>query len=126
MDTKVIPKIRKPENKEKIRRSLARSLVLFGIIPLVFGFIQINSANQMEGVFILLAGLLWMYLSAQLIKQYQKLFIHVLLVLSLVAMVYIFTKLILANLVVVFDFFLSGALLVLLVYGLLFLKRLGD
>ncbi len=126
LDTKLIPKIRKAKNKEKIRRSLARTLVLFGIMPLVFGFVQINSANQLEGVLILLAGLLWMYLSAQLIKQYQKLFIHVLLALSLLAIAYVYTKLILANGFVIFDFFLPGVLLGLLVYGLLFLKKLGD
>ena len=126
LDTKVIPKIRKPENKEKIRRSLARSLVLFGIMPLVFGFVQINSANHVEGVLILFVGLLWMYFSAQLIKQYHKPFINLLLTLSLLAVSYVYTKLVLANGFVFFDFFLPGVLLSLLIYGLFFLKGLGD
>lgn len=126
LDTKLIPKIRKAENKEKIRRSLARTLVLFGIMPVVFGFVQINRANQVEGVLILFVGLLWMYFSAQLIKQYHKPFINLLLALSLLAVAYVYTKLVLANSFVFFDFFLPGVLLCLLIYGLFFLKGLGD
>jgi len=124
LQTSMFPKINKSENRHKIRKSIARSLVIYGAIPVVFGLVQTNQGNSLEGGLILLFGLLWIYFSSQLIKAYQMLFIVLLMTASAVSVIYIYTKLILLGTSAFFDFFLPAALFLLTIYGLLFLKRM--
>jgi len=126
LKTSLFPKIIKPENQQKIRKSIARSLVICGVIPVVFGLVQSNRGNPVEGSLILLFGLLWIYFSSQLIKGYHKLFVFLLISASTLLLAYIYTKLILAGISAFFDFFLPAALFLLIIYGLLFLKRIYE
>lgn len=124
--TSMFPKINKSENLHKIRKSIARSFVIYGVIPVVFGLVQTNKGNPFEGSLVLLFGLLWIYFSSQLIKAYQKLFVVLLITASVVSVIYIYAKLILLGTSAVFDFFLPAALFLLTIYGLLFLKRMHQ
>lgn len=124
LQTSIFPKIKKPENQQKIRKSIARSLVLCGVMPVVLGMVQTNKGNPIEGGLILLFGLLWIYFSSQLIKAYHKLFVFSLISASALSLAYIYTKLILAGISAFFDFSLPAALFLLIIYGLLFLKRI--
>lgn len=122
----MIPKIVKPENKEKIRKSIARSLVICGVMPLVFGLLKLNSGNTVEGGLILLLGLTWMFCSAQLVKSYQSVFVFVLLAASIVSFIYILFNILLAKSFVFMDVFIPVSLVLLIVYGLFFLKRVCE
>lgn len=119
----MIPKIVKPENKNKIRKSIARSLVICGVMPMVFGLVKLNAGAPIEGGLILLLGLFWIFCAAQLIKTYQKVFILALLALSIVSLAYILVKVLLAKSFVFMDVFIPTSLFLLIIYGLFFLKR---
>lgn len=122
----MIPKIVKPENKDNIRRSIARSLVICGVLPLVYGLVKLNSGSTFEGGLILLIGLAWIFSSSQLIKAYQKVFVFVLMAASTISLAYILHKLILAKGHVVMDFFIPLSLFALILYGLVFIMRSSE
>lgn len=126
LETSLFPNIKKTRNKDRIRRSLARSFVLLGILPLVFSFIQTNKGSQIEGGMLFIVGALWIFCSAHLIKQFQFVLIHTLGLLSILGLVYIYAKLLLAHVAVFFDFFLPGILFALLIYALAFLKKINE
>lgn len=122
----LFPNIKKEENRINIRKSIGRSLVIFGVMPMVFGMLQVNKGNILEGGAILLMGVLWMYSSAQVIKYFHKLFLSFLLIESVLGMAYIVSKLLLLKRFIFFDFFIPSVLFLLIIYGLLFLLRISD
>lgn len=123
LKTSVFPTIHDAGNKHKIRKSIARSLVLCGVIPVVFGFVRLNSGDYFEGGTILFFGVLWIVSAAQLIKDYQKLLVHLLLMQTVLGLLYVVVKLLSKRQYVFMDFFIPAALFLLVVYGLFFLKR---
>lgn len=122
----MIPRIVKSNNKDKIRKSIARSLVVCGVMPLVYGFVKLNSGSTIEGGLILLIGLAWIFSSSQLIRAYQKIFVFVLMAVSSISLAYILHKLILAKGHVVMDFFIPLSLFALILYGLIFIIRSSE
>lgn len=122
----VFPPIKKEESRNKIRQSIARSLMICGVLSVAFGILQIYNGSSVEGGLIFVFGLVWVYCAAQLIKNYQKIFVYGILVEAIITMVYVVAKLVLMQRFVVFDYFVPGALFLLVVYGLFFLKRVGE
>uniref|UniRef100_UPI0032165B48 hypothetical protein n=1 Tax=uncultured Draconibacterium sp. TaxID=1573823 RepID=UPI0032165B48 len=122
LDRSLFPKIKDARIEKRIRRSIARSLVICGIMPVVFGLLQSNKGHRIEGSLILLFGLLWIYISAQLIKNYNKTFVFILLFGALLSYVYVVVKLMALHRFIFMDFFIPSVLFLLIAYGLLFLK----
>jgi len=126
LNRSLFPTIRDSKIQNNIRKSIARSLVICGIIPTVYGLVQFNLGNKIEGVIIVVFGLFWIFNSSQLIKAYNKAFVLLLLAGAILATTTIYIKLAVAKSFVFMDFFLLTALLLLIVYGLLFLKRVSE
>ncbi|MCY1723368.1 hypothetical protein OU798_23660 [Prolixibacteraceae bacterium Z1-6] len=126
LDRSLFPKIHDPKIQKRIRKSIARSLVICGIMPIVFGLLQSNKGNKVEGSLILLFGVLWIFVSAQLIKNYHKTFVIMLLAGAFLSLVYIVTKLILLHRFIFMDFFIASILFLLIAYGLLFIKNISK
>ena len=121
--TSIFPGIEKTENKQKIRKSIARSLFICGVLPVVFGLVQMNASNVFEGAAILFFGLLWMVSAAQLIKQFQHVLFILLFAESTFGLIYILGKLLMLKSEVFMDYFIPSVLFLLIIYGLLFMKR---
>ena len=119
----LFPKIKRDRNRIKIRRSIARSLVICSALPVVYGLVEMKTGNRWEGAAILLFGLLWLFCSAQLIKVFHVLFIRCLLVGTVLGAFYIFFRLISSQSYTFMDFFLVFVLAGLIFYGLIFLAR---
>lgn len=119
----LFPTIRKNQNRIKIRRSIARNMVICSVLPVVFGLIEMKTRNSWEGATILLFGLLWLYCSAQLVKVFSAIYVRCLKVGTVLAVLYIVYRLVAANKYVYMDFFLVFAIAGLLFYGLEFLAR---
>lgn len=126
LESSIFPSIKKEDNRTKIRRSIARSLAVCGAIPTAFGILQMYQGKSIEGVLILLFGLIWLYCAVDLIKNYNKMFVYVILLESIIALVYVSTKLILTQHMVYFDYFVPVVLFLLIVYGLFFMKRIAE
>ncbi len=119
------PKVEDEINRTKIRKSIARSFVLGGVIPLVFGLVKMNNGTAIEGSLMLAFGLLWIFCSSQLIKFYQEIFVRILIAGSLLALTYILKQLIPSGNSVFMDYFIAVVLFVLINYGLLFLHKIN-
>lgn len=122
----LFPHLKKAENKHRIRKSLSRSMVILGILPVVYGLMQMNKEHHFVGGLILILGGLWMFCSAQLIKEYRKIFIQGLFILATLAMAYVYSKLFSTTGLILFDYFLPGILFLLLSYALLLLRKVGE
>ncbi|WP_321345833.1 hypothetical protein [uncultured Draconibacterium sp.] len=119
----LFPKIKRDRNRIKIRRSIARSLVICSVLPVVFGLIEMKTGNRWEGASILLFGLLWLFCSAQLIKMFHVLFIRSLMAGTILGASYIFYRLISSQTYIFMDFFLVLVLAGLIFYGLIFMLK---
>lgn len=119
----LFPKIRNDRNRIKIRRSIARSLVIFSVLPVVYGLIEMKTRDSWEGAAILLFGLLWLFCSAQLVKAFHKIFVSCLMAGTVLVILYIVYRLVAAGQFIFMDFFLVIVLAGLIFYGLLFLLK---
>lgn len=118
------PKIRRDRNRIKIRRSIARSLVIVSVLPVVYGLVEMKTRNNwFQGAAILLFGLLWLFCSAQLIKYYSVLLLRLLMGGTVLAALYIVFSLARKGTLILFDLFLVCAVVGLIFYGLVFILK---
>lgn len=115
------PRIHDLFTRAKVRRSIARNLVVAGVVPLVFGMVEMNRGEHLEGSLILVFGLIWMFFSAHLNRNYQKSFVLVLLGCEIIGFAYLFFRLLQPPAKPFLDFFITGAIFILITYGLLYL-----
>ena len=119
----IFPDVDDDANKKKITKSIARAFLISGIIPAVYGFVKINDGAFIEGIILSAGGFLWVFLAAQLLRNASLKIIHSLFILVLISAVYV-TKLIFSVPIVFIDIFIPVVIYILMVYGLLFLRRL--
>jgi len=123
---KLIPEIHREKNKNRIRKSLGRSLLIAGVLPLIFGFVRYNSGQLFEGIGILVFGLTWMFLSAQIIRKGSKSVIHLLLGIAFASLIYVGYLFADSKSVIFMDVFITGVLYLLVFYGLFFVRKLVE
>jgi len=123
---KLIPEIHREKNKNRIRKSLGRSLLIAGVLPLIFGFVRYNSGQLFEGIGILVFGLTWMFLSAQIIRKGSKSVIHLLLGITFASLIYVGYLFADSKSVIFMDAFIIAVLYLLVFYGLFFVRKLVE
>ena len=123
---KLIPEIHREKNKNRIRKSLGRSLLIAGVLPLIFGFVRYNSGQLFEGIGILVFGLTWIFLSAQIIRKGSKSVIHLLLGIAFASLIYVGYLFADSKSVIFMDAFIIAVLYLLVFYGLFFVRKLVE
>jgi len=118
------PSIKDNKIRARIRKSIARSSVIAGIIPVAFGLLQLNKGVTVEGSLILFFGLFWIFSSSQLVKAFHKLYVWLLLSASFLSMVYIVVRFILTKDTVFMDVFIPVIVFGFIIYGMVFLKKM--
>ena len=121
---RIFPNIEDDKNKNKIRKSIARGTLITGVIPTIWGFLTLNAGNSFEGALLVLFGIFWIFLSARLIQNFNRLIINSLLYISGLSVVYVVYLLLPFKTIVFMDVFIVLALYGFLTYGLLFLKKM--
>ena len=112
------------KHKDKIRKSIARILLITGSIPVVWGIFEITKSKLTESVLLILLGAIWIYASAQLMKIVQLKMVNLLFVMLVASVAYIVKILVGMKGLVIMDYFIPAILLSLIIYGLLFIRRL--
>ena len=120
----LFPDIKKDKNRSKIRKSIARAMVISGVMPMVFGIIKLNAGKSVEGVLITMFGIFWIFLSAQLMKQFSKSYIHLMFICVFMAVLYIVFSLVTRPSLLFMDVFIPIVLILLILYGLVFILRI--
>lgn len=120
----LFPTIENENNREKVRKSLSRSLLFAALLPLIFGFQQINGGNTAEGIGLFVFALIWGGLSAQIMRQGGKRNVDALLGLSILSLGYVEIYLQTTVQFSYFDHFVVIAFFLLVLYGLFFVRRM--
>lgn len=124
LKTKLFPEIENEKVRNKIRKSIARGLIIASILPLIWGVVKLNTGYRTEGLVVLAFGLLWMGVASSLIRQMAPTSLKFLYALVAVSLVYTVRLLLSQAFVEFMDAFIITVLYLLLVYGLTFLWRL--
>lgn len=85
----LFPPIEKGETREKVIQSLARSILLTGIIPIIFGFLRFSVGRKMEAFLLFCLSGLWVLSAAMLMRTKQLRYIYMTLVVASLAVIYI-------------------------------------
>ncbi len=118
------PIINDDKNNDKIRKSIARVLLITGAVPTVWGVLEISKSVSVEGVLLVILGAVWIYISVQLMRVVQERMVNLLFILLAAAVAYIVKLFIGMKGLVVMDFVIPGVLFLFITYGLLFIRRL--
>lgn len=124
LKTELFPDIESEHIRHKIRKSMARGLLIAGILPLIWGVVKLNTGFRSEGLFVLSFGLVWMGIASSLIRQMLPNAVKILYLLTAVAVAYTGRMLFLQPVIEFMDVFIIAVLFLLILYGLTFLWRL--
>jgi hypothetical protein len=122
----IIPTIENEATGSKIRKSIARSLLITGVLPVVWGAIKILHEIIFEGSILFILGCVWIYVCIQLVEEFSLKLIYLLFLLLSAAIIYItlyFTEQKTLNLM---DVLVAVILFGLIIYALLFLRKLKS
>ncbi|MEN8116374.1 MAG: hypothetical protein ABFS16_05315 [Bacteroidota bacterium] len=122
----VFPIIEDEKNRNRIRRSIARVLVICGALPTVWGIVKLNENEIIEGSLVLLFGLLWIYLTARLMKKHNRINVYLMFGALFISAIYLTGTIFITGNITFIDVFIPVVIAALTVYGLLFMGRLAD
>ena len=117
-----------PQNKEarhKLRRSIIRSMVGAGLIPLVFGAYQIYRGYGAHSEIYVAFGLLWIVLSILLKRNKIGSIILFLGIADLAAAAYLLYKILVSGHAVI-EYFIVLTISLMVLYGLIFLSKISK
>lgn len=121
----IFPFIENETAREKTRKSIARSLLIVGAIPTIWGGLNYYRTEKFENIALLLLGLVWLFSSFQLTKKTHKGTLNLMFLLLAAAYLYfikLFTSVISFTF---FDVFFAVVTGLLILYGLLFYRKLS-
>ncbi|MGE0019985.1 MAG: hypothetical protein AB7S72_09985 [Draconibacterium sp.] len=122
----LFPVIENPKARSKARKSMARSLMIAGAIPAIYGIYQVNHSQIVEGVAIVIFGFSWMILSFFLMKSVKPLLVYGMKTLYLIAIVVVIFKISTLQITGWMDILFTSVLALLVLYGIFYLGRLKD
>lgn len=121
----LFPTIEKETDRQRIRKSIGRSLLIAGFLPLVWGALQIYQDNFLMGAAIFILSGVWVFSAFHLISNSAPTMLKIMFLLWLAAVVYLALLLIDKPDLVFMDIFIASSVCALGLYGLLFLRKLG-
>ncbi len=126
LETSVFPKIEDKNTVRRIRRSIARMLMLVGLIPIIYGIVKLSENLTPQNGAMVLLGVLWIYLSVEIFRKMNKNFVIILFFLLSASALYMTGIFMTSENLVFMDIFAAVMFYLLFGYGLLFLLRLKE
>jgi hypothetical protein len=121
----LVPKIEQEKARRKTRRSLARSLAIAGIMPVVWGALKIFWGDILEGLILFILGSLWIYISIQIFKKDSK-WLNLLFIIWGAGSIYMVSFFTSQKSLVYMDVIISVIGFGLVLYGILFVRNLKN
>lgn len=122
----IFPKVEDDSAQNRIRVSIARILLIIGVVPIIWGGLKINESNLIEGILLILLGSIWIYASAQLMRALDPKMVNLLFVMLLASVIYVIKLFFGMRNLVIMDFAIPVILCLLIMYGLFFIRRLQN
>ena len=120
----MFPTIENEKARGKFRKSISRSLLVLGAIPLVFGGIKIFETQSIEGILIFVLGVVWIFASYQLMRKLDKRLVVLLFVLLVLAVAYVVKLLVSTSSLYTIDILVAVIGIGFVFYGVGFLSKL--
>ena len=122
----LFPAIENEVSRRKMRKSLTRSLLFLGAIIILKGMWETFHHNLVEGISLILAGAIWNVISFSFFKFVKSVKINLLFLILGIVTIYAAIKLAIYTNLVFIDVFIVVVLLVFVLYGLIYLKKLQN
>jgi hypothetical protein len=120
----LIPTIENDTAANKIQKSLSRSLMILGLVPIIWGIIKIVYGNSLEGSLLVILGFIWSYICYKQIKNIKPVYLNLLSLLLGGAVIYVWFNFAKRKGFPFMDIMVVGIVFGFVVYALLFLRKL--
>ena len=120
----IFPVIDSDDNRNKIRKSIARVLLIIGSLPVVWGVIRIVDNELFEGILLSILGCIWIFASIKLLKKMDLQKVFLLFVMLFLSVVYIVKLFFTIKTPTAMDYLIPAILYSLVIYALLLLRKL--
>ena len=122
----LFPTIENEKVRAKFRKSITRWLMISGALPMVWGGIKIYKTQSLEGILIFVFGVIWSFVSFQLMRSVNKKLITALFLLLVLVTGYFVKIFIYVNFLKLFDVLITTMAVGFIAYGIGFLGKLKD
>ncbi len=123
----LFPGIENEKARVKFKKSISRSLLILGAIPLVFGGIKIFESQVLEGIIIFVFGVLWTFTSLRLMRgAVDEKLVYLMFLLLVLAVGYIVKIMVSTHSVNTVDVLVTIIGFGFILYGIGFLSKLKD
>lgn len=122
----LFPEIENKKIRNKIRRSIARGLILAGSLPAILGVIRLTRGSHIEGAILFVFTVIWIASSVWLFRVFSRTALTTLATLSVLSLVYAVKMLFTPPANSLMDKFIVVMLYLLMAYGLIYIKRLNK
>lgn len=120
----LIPTIENDTAANKIQKSLSRSLMILGLLPMIWGIIKLVYGVVLEGSLLFILGFVWSYICYRQIKSIRLLYLNLLALLLGSAVIYIWLGFADRKGLPFMDIAVVAIVVGFVVYALLFLRKL--
>ena len=123
----IFPTIENEKARAKFKKSVSRSLLILGVVPLVLGGIKIFETQSIEGIIIFVFGVVWSLSSFQLMqKAVNAKLVYLLFLLLVLALGYIVKMMISAHSLTTIDLLVTFIGVGFVLYAIGFLLKLKN
>jgi hypothetical protein len=122
----LFPAIENEKARKKFMKSIARSLIILGGLPMILGGIKMFETQSIEGILIFIFGAMWSIVSFQIMRSVKIsniILMYFLLVMAIGYLVKIFVS---AGYVKFTDILIATVAVGFVAYGIGFLNKLND
>jgi len=122
----LFPIIENQKARAKFKKSLTRSLLILGAIPMVLGGIKIVETQYLVGILIFVFGASWSFASYRLMQKLDKKLVILLFVLLILAVAFIVKLMVSTHSLTTIDVLVTVIGVGFVLYGIGFLWKLED
>jgi hypothetical protein len=112
------------ETRQRLLRSLCRSLMIAGVIPAFYGILKMTNLKYAEGTALVSIGIVWIGMSWFLMERNDRRWVFPMFFLILVSIPYVARMMVWYASLKWTDFFIPSVLYVLIIYSLLYVHAL--
>jgi hypothetical protein len=124
----LFPIIESEKTSAQFKKSISRSLLILGTLPVVWGIIKIFGGHTLEGIFVFIFGAAWSFTSFQLMRlpNPNVKLIYFVFIMSVIAAVYIIRNFVVSNSLTSIDILITIIGLGFVLYAIGFLGSLRS
>jgi hypothetical protein len=122
----LFPSIENEKARSKFKKSITRSLLILGILPMVWGGIKIFETQSIEGILIFIFGVAWSLTSFQLMRSVNIKLNYFMFLLLILAVAYLVKLFIFSHYYNTIDIIFTVVAVGFIFYGIGFLSKLKD